>query len=197
MLIPFYAYTHTWQYWPKLILCNRWLCVTSRPAFFQGDAIVYAYQQLWSLAARIFTNVKDSCTKRHYVHLRTIWIKPAATCQWRPALHETAIPLSRSPQHIWWGLVLAEMRPDLAKRNLAKHLGMMVHTDILETTHMVYKWFPVGRAYTPEHSLQTTQREHTGWTSRFLVAFFHGRISYDCLLSLSLLLTLLHRCLHN
>lgn len=64
------------------------------------------------------------------------------------------------------------MRPDLAKRNLAKHLGMMVHTDILETTHMVYKWFPVDRAYTPEYSLQTTQREYTGWTSRFLVAFF-------------------------
>ena len=38
----------------------------------------------------------------------TVLIKPAT---WLHFMHDIVVPISRSPQHSWWGLVLAEMCP--------------------------------------------------------------------------------------
>ena len=38
--------------------------------------------------------------------LTNFWIRPAA---WMHFVHDMAVPISRSPQHSWWGLVLAGM----------------------------------------------------------------------------------------
>ena len=99
-----YIRTHTWQYWSKHILRSRWLRITSRPAFFFREmwfidclcisttmiACGKNFHKLQSLKCPMI-NPKNSCTKRRYVQgASTIWIKPAATCQWRPVLHETA-----------------------------------------------------------------------------------------------------------
>ena len=46
----------------------------------------------------------------HSVHgvSTNFWIKPAT---WLHSLHEITVPIPRSPQRSWWGLVLAETRP--------------------------------------------------------------------------------------
>ena len=38
--------------------------------------------------------------------LPTFWIRPAT---WLHSVHETAVPIFQSPQHSWWGLVLAKI----------------------------------------------------------------------------------------
>ena len=63
------------------------------------------------------------CTKKtHFSHFYTaawrddafeelplvFWIRPAT---WLHFVHEITVPISRSLQHIWWGLVLAETHP--------------------------------------------------------------------------------------
>ena len=73
----------------------------------------HVHQWLQSLC-KIF-ELKDSCTNNSYTKRRCFqgvstefWIRPAI---WLHSVHDIAVPISRSPQRSWWGLVLAETCP--------------------------------------------------------------------------------------
>ena len=65
-----------------------------------------AMQDLWT---------KDSCMKNSYRKRQCFrgvstdfWIRPTT---WLHSVHDIAVPISRSSQHSWWGLVLAKTCP--------------------------------------------------------------------------------------
>ena len=54
----------------------------------------------------VFPGLRKDCTYVHYDSwYSTFWIRSDT---WLHSVHEIAVPISRSPQRSWWGLVLAE-----------------------------------------------------------------------------------------
>ena len=75
-----------------------------------------------------FTNKDWSHTKRQCFRgvSTNFWIRPVT---WLHSVHDIAVPIPRSPQCSWQGLVLAEMRP--AQWVTLQHLGLFYKGDVV------------------------------------------------------------------
>ena len=95
------VYTHMWQYWPKLILCNRWLCVTSRPAFFSGRCDCLCISTTMIACSKNFYKRKGQlyketlCPPTHHMDKASCYLSMTPCIAW-----DSHPPLSVTPAHL-------------------------------------------------------------------------------------------------
>ena len=89
--------------------------------------------------------MKNSCTKRRCLRGASTDLLVLDKVIWLHFVHEIAVPISRSPQHSWWGLVLAEARP--AQWVTSHNLGLFLGRCGLLNLHALYRTCPQDQGY--------------------------------------------------